>query len=177
MKKWLLAVMTVLVLAACRDTEQETDNGTEKDTQEIIDKGTVGFEVMGDSIEEAANVPAEEKEKILAAFNEYIDAFNAEDLDRYGETTSKNAKGFDYNLDLEEAKKAFEMYAINRQADDVTIVKYDDKEAQVFANLTVDMTEEETNTQVSSAGRQVTVFVKEDTDWKVSSVYYIGENE
>ncbi len=177
MKKWLLAVMTVLVLAACGDTEQETDNGTEKDTQEIIDKGTVGFEVMGDSIEEAANVPAEEKEKILTAFNEYIDAFNAEDLDRYGETTSKNAKGFDYNLDLEEAKKAFEMYAINRQADDVTIVKYDDKEAQVFANLTVDMTEEETDTQVSSAGRQVTVFVKEDADWKVSSVYYIGENE
>lgn len=177
MKKWLLAVMTVLVLAACGDTEQETDNGTKKDTQEIIDKGTVGFEVMGDSIEEAANVPAEEKEKILTAFNEYIDAFNAEDLDRYGETTSKNAKGFDYNLDLEEAKKAFEMYAINRQADDVTIVKYDDKEAQVFANLTVDMTEEETDTQVSSAGRQVTVFVKEDADWKVSSVYYIGENE
>lgn len=177
MKKWLLAVMTVLVLAACGDKEQEKDNVTEKDTQEIIDKGTVGFEVMGDSIEEAANVPTEEKERILAAFNEYIDAFNAEDLDRYGETTSKNAKGFDYNLDLEEAKKAFEMYAINRQADDVTIVKYDDKEAQVFANLTVDMTEEETDTQVSSAGRQVTVFVKEDADWKVSSVYYIGENE
>ena len=177
MKKWLLAVITVLVLAACGDTEQEKDHTTEKNTDEIIEKGTVGFEAMGDSIEEAANVPPEEKEKILSAFTEYIDAFNAEDIDRYAQTTSKHAKGFDYDLDLEEAKKAFDMYTINRQADDVTIVQYDDEEAQVFSNLTVDMTEEGTNTQVSSAGRQVTVFIKEDADWKVSSVYYIGENE
>lgn len=177
MKKWWLAVMAVLVLAACGDTEQGKEDGTEKDAEQIIEEGTVGFEVMGDSIEEAANVPAEEKEKILAAFNEYIEAFNAEDLDRYAQTTSKHAKGFDYDLDLEEAKKAFNMYAINRQAEDVTIVKYDDKEAQVFSNLKVDMTEEETDTQVSSTGRQVTVFVKEEADWKVSSVYYIGENE
>jgi ketosteroid isomerase-like protein len=173
MKKWLLAVVTVLVLAACGDTEQEKHNVTEEDTQEIIDKGTVGYEVMGDSIEEAENVPAEEKDKILAAFNEYIDAFNDEDIKRYAQTTSKHAKGFDYDVDLEEAKEAFGKYAINRQADDVTIVKYDDKEAQVFANLAIDMTEEETDTQVSSAGRQVTVFVKEDSDWKVSSIYYI----
>ena len=58
----------------------------------------------------------------------------------------------------------------------MTIVKYNEEEAQVFANLNIEMTEEATNTEVSSQGRQVTVFVKEDDAWKVSSVYYIGEN-
>ena len=60
----------------------------------------------------------------------------------------------------------------------MTIVKYNEKdaEAQVFANLKIEMIEEATNTEVSSQGRQVTVFVKEDDAWKVSSVYYIGEN-
>ena len=176
MKKWLLALVTVLVLAACGDTDTADD--TAKTNEEIIEEGTVGFEVLGESIEEASGVPAEEKEKILAAFNEYIEAFNAEDIDRYAQTTSKQAKGFDYELDLQEAQKVFDSYAINRQAEDVTIVKYNEKEAQaqVFANLNIEMTEEATNTEVSSQGRQVTVFVKEDGAWKVSSVYYIGEN-
>ncbi len=36
------------------------------------------------------------------------------------------------------------------------------------------MTEIKTNTELTSSGRQVTVFVKEDGAWKVTSVYYIG---
>ena len=174
MKKWLLALVTALVLAACGDID--TADNTSKTNEEIIEEGTVGFEVLGGSIEEASGVPVEEKEKILAAFNEYIEAFNAEDIDRYAQTTSKQAKGFDYELDLQEAQKVFDSYAINRQAEDVTIVKYNENEAQVFANLMIETTEEETNTELSSQGRQVTVFMKEDDAWKVSSVYYIGEN-
>ncbi len=174
MKKWLLALVTALALAACGDTD--TADNTAKTNEEIIEEGTVGFEVLGESIEEASGVPREEKEKILAAFNEYIESFNVEDIDRYAQTTSKQAKGFDYELDLQEAQKVFDSYAINRQAEDVTIVKYNEKEAQVFTNLKIEMTEEDTNTEVSSQGRQVTVFVKEDDAWKVSSVYYIGEN-
>lgn len=34
----------------------------------------------------------------------------------------------------------------------------------------------ETNVEHESAGRQVTVFVKEDDDWKVTSVFYIGDD-
>lgn len=173
MKKWLLAVITVLVLAACGDTEQEKDNNTkEKSTEEVIEQGTVGFEVMGDSIEEAANVPAEEKEKILAAFHEYIDAFNAEDIDRYAETTSKHAKGFKYEEDIEAAKQIFSQYSvINRKAEDVTIVKYSEEEAQVFSNMTADMVEEKTNIEMKGEARTVVVFVKEDGTWKVTSVH------
>ena len=174
MKKWLLALVTALVLAACGD--KDTNGDTAKTNEEIIEEGTVGFEVLGGSIEEVSGVPAEEKEKLIAAFNEYIEAFNEEDIDRYAQTTSKQAKGFDYKLDLQEAQKVFDQYEINRQAENITIVKYNEEEAQVFANLKIEMTEEETNTQVSSQGRQVTVFVSEDGTWKVSSVYYIGDN-
>ena len=90
MKKWLLALVTALVLAACGDTDTAED--TAKTSEEIIEEGTVGFEVLGESIEEASGVPAEEKEKILAAFNEYIEAFNAEDIDRYAKRLQSRRK-------------------------------------------------------------------------------------
>ncbi|WP_332651180.1 DUF4440 domain-containing protein [Lysinibacillus sp. 54212] len=171
MKKWLLVVAACLVLTACGNKEEQSN----KDPEET-EKESIGFEVLGESIEEAADIPVAEKANIVAVFNEYIDAFNAEDIDRYATTLSKNAKGFDYEKDLQEAKKQFSQYKINRQADDVTIVKYNEQEAQVFANLNIEMTEETTDTELKSQGRQVTVFVKEEGSWKVSSVYYIGNN-
>ena len=170
MKKWFLAVMTVLVLAACGDTD--TADNTTKTTDEIIEEGTVGFEVLGDSIEEASGVPAEEKEKILAAFNEYIDSFNAEDIERYAQTTSKQAKGFKYDEDLETAKKIFAQYSvIDRKAEDITIVKYSEKEAQVFSNMTARMVEEASGIEMTGEARTVVVFAKEEGKWKVSSVH------
>lgn len=169
MKKWLLALVATFGLAACGDQEAQ------QTTNEQIEEGTVGFEMAGENIEEATGVPADVKVKILAAFDEYIAAFNAEDIERYSQTTSENAKGFNYEEDLVEAQKVFETYAINRQADDVTIVKYNETDAQVFANMTIEMTEEATDTTMSSKGRQVTVFVNENDAWKVSSVYYIGD--
>lgn len=172
MKKWWLAVMTVLVLAACGDTEQGKEDMTEQETQEIIDKGTVGFEMMGDSVEEASNVPAEEKEKLLAAFTEYIESFNAEDIERYEQTLSKNPKGFKYDEDLETAEKIFAQYSvIDRKAEDVTVVKYSEEEAQVFSNMTANMVEEASDIEMTGEARTVVVFVKEDGEWKVSSVH------
>ena len=172
MKKWWLAVMTVLVLAACGDTEQGKEDMTEQEVQEIIDQGTIGFEMMGDSVEEASNVPAEEKEKLLAAFTEYIDAFNAEDIERYEQTLSKNPKGFKYDKDLETAKQIFAQYSvIDRKAEDVTVVKYSEEEAQVFSNMTANMVEEASDIEMTGEARTVVVFVKEDGEWKVSSVH------
>lgn len=170
MKKWLIALISVLMLAACSDKD-ELD--VEK-AQKIIDEGTAGYTVFGGNIEEAQNVPAEEKEKIIAAFNEYIEAFNAEDIYRYSATLSKNAKGFNYDQDLLDAQKIFDEYTVNRDVQDITIVKYSENEAHVFANLSVKMIEDATNTEATSKGRQVTVFVKEHDTWNVSSVYYIG---
>lgn len=170
MKKWLIALLSVFVLAACSDKKELDADETKK----LIDQGTAGYTVFGGDIEEAQNVPADEKQKIVAAFNEYIEAFNAEDINRYSATLSKNAKGFNYEQDLIDAQKVFNEYTVNREVQDITIVKYDENEAHVFANLSVKMEENATNTELTSKGRQVTVFVKEQDAWKVSSVYYIG---
>lgn len=172
MKKWLLLVLAAFMLSACSDKEEVKTESIAEDSKEV---GSVGFEVLGDEIEEAENIPEQEQESILSAFDEYIAAFNAKDIDRYIETLSKNPQGFEYDDDIEMAKNAFAQYNIERKASDKTIVKYNENEAQVFANLDIEMTEIETNAELSSSGRQVTVFVKEEGAWKVTSVYYIGD--
>lgn len=170
MKKWLIAVMAMFLLAAC---------GNEKDAspeqlQKTIDDGTAGFEMLGGKIQEATGVPEDEKQEIINAFNEYIAAFNDKDLERYKRIISQNAKGFDYEEDVKAVTEVFKQYDINRSAEDITIVNYKQDEAQVFSNLTTDTKELETGAELSGKGRQVTVFVKED-HWKVSSIYYIGD--
>lgn len=169
MKKLLVAVLALFVLTACGNNESATPEKVEKE----VEKETIGFEMFGGSIQEAANVPQQEKEGILAAFDEYIAAFNEKDLNRYKEIISKNAKGFRYEDDVQAIVKVFKQYDVNREAQDVTIVKYKENEAQVFSTLKTETKEIQTGTEVAGVGRQVTVFVKEDT-WKVSSIYYIG---
>ena len=169
MKNWLMIVMAVFLLAAC-GAEQEA---SPEQIQKTIEDGTVGFEMREGSIQEAANIPEDEKQKIIDAFNEYITAFNEKDLERYKNIISKNAEGFNYDEDVKAVSDVFKRYDVNRSAEDITIVNYDKNVAQVFANLLTDTKELETGVELSGAGRQVTVFVKED-QWKVSSIYYIG---
>lgn len=169
MKKWLIAVMALFVLTACGNSE----DATPKDVEKEIEEGTVGFEMLGNSIQEATGVPQQEKEEILAAFDEYIKAFNEKDLEHYKRIISKNAEGFRYEDDVQAVTEVFKQYDVNREAQDVTIVKYKESEAQVFSNLKTETKEIETGAELAGVGRQVTVFVKED-QWKVSSIYYIG---
>jgi len=177
MKKWLMLALALFLLTACNNTDdsKKTEN-MNASTESTEDTDAVGFEVFGDEIEEATNIPEEEEAAILAAFEEYVESFNAKDIDRYVQTLSKNPKGFEYEEDINTAKQVFTEYSVNRVASDTTIVKYSEKEAQVYANLDIEMTEIETNTELASSGRQVTVFVKEEDDWKVTSVYYIGND-
>ncbi len=171
MYKYFVAVFAVFMLTACSNNNEEVNL---EDNAKIIEEGTVGFEMLGDSIEEASGVPAEEKEAIIAAFEEYIESFNSKDINRYVETLSKNPQGFSIEEDKETAKMAFEQYDITKTATDTTIVKYNEKEAQVYSNLVTDLTEIATGAELTDDGRQVTVFVKEDGEWKVTSIYYIG---
>ncbi len=169
MKKWLILVLAVFMLTACNNKEDNKENAVNNE-----EDSTVGFEVLGDDIEKAADVPENVEKEILAAFDEYIASFNSKDIDRYIKTLSKNPQGFDVDEDVEVAKNIFAQYDLDRTASDVTIVKYSEEEAQVYANLQIKMTEIKTNAELKSSGRQVTVFAKEDNDWKVTSVYYIG---
>jgi hypothetical protein len=173
LKKSFLAVFTLLMLTACGNKDE--DNSAE-DRAKTIEDGTVGFEMVGDNVEKATNVPAEEEKAILAAFDEYIAALNEEEINRYMQTIAKNPRGFKYDEEKVYAEEAFDQFDSKREVANVTIAKYKDEEAEVFANMTLHSRQLETNIEHESAGRQVTVFVKEDGAWKVTSVYYIGDD-
>ena len=174
LKKSILAVLTLLMLAACSDKDEEL---TAEERQKIIDDGTIGFEMADGNVTEAENIPADEEQAILAAFDEYIAALNAEDIERYMQIISKDPQGFDLEEDKEMAVEAFEKNNVQREVKDTVITKYSENEAQVYTNMTARLLEIETNAQFEDTRRQVTVFVKEDGEWKVTSIYaYSGDN-
>ena len=164
----IISIFSLFTLAACGNEE------VKKDDIAVQEESTVGFEMANGKIEEAQNVPEQERESIIAAFDEYMEAFNAKDIERYIATLSHDPKGFNIEEERKALLSAFETYDVERLAEDVTIVKYSEAEANVFSTLKVDLVEKETGTDLSSVGRQVTVFKKEEDSWKVSSVYYIG---
>ncbi|KOS60749.1 DUF3225 domain-containing protein [Lysinibacillus agricola] len=173
LKKSILAVLTLLVLTACSNKKDEIST---EDRAKVIEDGTVGFEMVGGNVEKATNVPAAEEKAILASFDEYIAALNAEDINRYMQSISKNPRGFKYDEEKTYAAEVFDQFDSKREVENVTIAKYKNEEAEVFANMTMHALQVETNIEHESAGRQVTVFVKEDGSWKVTSVYYIGDD-
>lgn len=161
-----------------QDKDEKEKTPISKEIEQVKEQGEqhIGFEMNGYEIQKAENVPSEEGKVILEAFDEYINALNEEKIDRYMETISKNPEGFKYDEEQVFASEIFEQFDIIRQVDNVTITKYTEEEAQVFANMKMHSLQLETNVEHESTGRQVTVFVKEDGDWKVTSVYYI-END
>ena len=166
--KWIcLGAVLTFILVGCSDSNKEIISNAEESS-------AVGFEMANGKIDQAEDVPEAEQQAIFNAFKEYMDAFNAQDVERYIATLSKDPKGFNLDEERKALKSAFETYEIERVAEDVTIVKYTGEEANVYANLKIDSVEKQTGTDLSSLGRQVTVFKKEDGIWKVSSVYYIG---
>ncbi|NME05058.1 nuclear transport factor 2 family protein [Psychrobacillus sp. BL-248-WT-3] len=181
-----LAALT-LVLAACNDKEEvnseagSVNDGAPSQSESALDHGVkdksdVGFEMSSDgNVEEAANVPEKEKTAVLNAFNEYIEAFNEENIDRYLSVISKKPEGFNYEDDKKMVIETFENYDTVRTAEDVTIIEYNDKEAQVYSNLHIALHEPGSGAKLDRNGRQVTVFAKEEGKWLVTSVYFIGE--
>lgn len=178
LKKSFLAVFTLLMLTSLMLTAcgNKKDEMSAEERQKIIDDGTVGFEMNGEKITKAENIPAVEEKAILEAFNEYNAAFNAKDIDRYMQTISKNPKGFNYEEEKEYTTEVFKQSDVKRDAKDTTIIKYSQNEAQVHSNITLHLVQTKTNVKHESAGQQVTVFVKEDGRWKVTSVFYIGDD-
>ena len=178
-----------LTLAACNsneDTAQNTNSAGDiapTNTQTTTDHGaedkgetSIGFEMTGGNIEEATNVPDNEKKALIDSFNEYMESFNEEDVDRYMNTISKNPEGFNYDDEKIMVKQTFQDFDTIRTAENVTVIEYNESQAQVFSNIQTSLEQMDTGAKLSQNGRQVTVFVKEDDKWLVSSVYYIGES-
>lgn len=135
----------------------------------------VGFEMVGTNIEDAQNVPAEEKKALLETFETYMTAFNEEDIEKYMSVIAKEPEGFDYQDEEVTVNETFAQYEVNRTAEDVTVIKYNKNQAQVFATLAISLKQQSTGAELDRTGRQVTVFAKEDGEWRVTSVYFIGD--
>lgn len=161
-------VIAMLLLSACADK-----NSTEKKNEETPEEEKVGFSMTGDSIEAAQNVPEEEKAAILDAFDRYITTFNNQDLEGYMEIISDS---YDVAEEKEFLEDHFEKYEQIREPSNVTIVKYNEDEAQVFANIDNQLKQLSTGFETGDTIRQVTVFTKENDEWKIKSVHSIGEN-
>ena len=186
MKKMFIPVSmsVLLLLGACSNDEGNStgsgsvDDGEAANENGAIDHGVddkkVGFSLEGGAVEEASGVSAEEKERILAVYNVYIDTLNEQDIEGYLDTLSPN----DYDFEEERAflEDQLSEYELNREVSNVTIVKYSDKEAQVFSNLKTSYKQLSTGLVTKQEGRQVTVFTKNDGDPKAASVHYIGDD-
>ncbi|REB08829.1 hypothetical protein DVB69_06830 [Sporosarcina sp. BI001-red] len=163
------------------DGEQTNEYGsidhgvTDKGDKANEDGDDVGFSLDGGSIEEAANVPAEQKEAIVQAFNQYIDTLNEGDVDAYLESLSSDG----YDLDDERAatEELLATRELTRTPTELTIVKYSEEEAQVFTTMETTVKDKESGKQDVSKGRQVTVMTNENGKWKAKAVHYIGDPE
>lgn len=181
-KKIAVASMAlVLVLGACGNKDETKQNDPE--TGEAapgngaidhgIDDNKVGFSMAGDEVEEAVDVPEEEKTKILAAFDNYIETLNNQDIEGYLATLSP--KGYDLDEERQATEEMLENTTMKREVDNETIVKYKEDSAQLFSTLKTTFTDIETGVENTPEGRQVTVFNKEDGEWKVFSIHFIGD--
>lgn len=188
MKKFsLFFILTlVLVLGACStdkegDTEGSADDGEAVSGSGAIDHGVkdkgVGFSMTGDSIEEVEDVPAAEKEEILTIFKAYINTFNDQDVDGYLATLSEKSDSVNLEDEREKLKEVFEVSEITRETSDETIVKYSESEAHVFAKIKTSEKQISSGLKLDATGRQVTVFTKDDGEWKVASIHYVGDQK
>ena len=187
MKKMIIAAGLVLTLAACSDSEEPSVNentvedGNAANENNAVDHGIdedkeekVGFTVDDEGNVIEAEVPEEQANELLGAYDEYIAAFNSEDIDRYMNTIAQEPDGFDREEDKAALAQAFEAYDSQYEASDKTIVKYEEDRAEVFATLNVKMKDANSDDAIEQSGRQVVVFVKENDGWKVTSVHFIG---
>ncbi|AQQ53949.1 YybH family protein [Planococcus lenghuensis] len=182
MKKWLLAAGAMGLLAGC-SADEETQNADTaeagyENTNDAIGHGveddTVGFTLDEDGTPIAADVPAGEEVVLLEAYNAYINAFNAEDIDAFMNVLADDPEGFDREADKELLLDTFEQYETTYEPSDMTIVKYEEDRAEVFAVIDVTMVDAETDNTIEQTGRQVVVFEKEDGEWRVSALHFIG---
>ncbi|MCP2033355.1 ketosteroid isomerase-like protein [Planomicrobium sp. HSC-17F08] len=184
MKKIMIVLALMLTLAACSNSEEATgnqntaDDGNSANENNAVDHGMedkeVGFTLGDDGKVIQADVPKEEATAILAAYQEYIEAFNAEDLDRYMNVISENPEGFDREEDRKALEDTFATYDTTYKTSDETIVKYEENRAEVYATNIVTVKDPNSEKATEQSGRQVVVFKKEGNEWRVSSLHFIG---
>lgn len=183
MKKILL-IAGLLLLSACSEDDGSVENSNSANDSNLanennaIDHGmedkSAGFTLNGDGEVIEADVPEDEAAAIMAAHKEYIEAFNAEDLDRYMAIIAQEPEGFDRAEDQQALESAFASYDTTYSPSNETIVKYEADRAELFAEIKVDVEDAESGGKTEESGRQVVIFKKEEDGWKVSGLHFIG---
>lgn len=183
MKKMIL-IAGLLLLSACSEDNGAADNANSANDSNLnsennaLDHGmedkSAGFTLNGDGEVIEADVPEEEAAAILIAHKEYIEAFNAEDLDRYMAVIAEEPEGFDRAEDQQALEEAFASFNTTYAPSNETIVKYEPDRAELFAEITVAVEDAETGGKTEESGRQVVIFKKEEGSWKVSGLHFIG---
>lgn len=165
--------------SATQEGSTSTSNNSKSNSTDSSNKDSdekVGFELNSDGgVDEAKAVPKDEKKAIVAVFNEYINAFNAKDIDRYAKTLAQKPQGFNYDEEINYTKQAFKDYDVKRTTKNVTIKKYKKDYAEVFANIKTVV--KQGSNSFTQPLNQVTVMVKENGKWGVSAVYVMGTKE
>jgi hypothetical protein len=179
-KKFMIGLgVSSLLLAGCNNNEnaENTDKPDESTQEEQTEEASNPLEeetaqILEDAkdMKEAEDIPAEEKQAILDAFNEYIESFNNENVERYLATLSKTPVNF--TLEEEEAavNNVFSKLDVRRKASNVKIINYQGKKADVYAELEVTTKDPNSDREATTTGRQLTIFQKTDEGWKVSMI-------
>jgi ketosteroid isomerase-like protein len=193
--KWITALLlTGALLAGCGDDKQNeaansagdgepgdtTTQETHTASDEKMDTTTADEETNETDkktgkapIEEADNVPADEKTAILAVLDKQVESFNNKDVDAYMSTISETPESFDYTEEKLYVQKVFAAFDASMTPLNPMIIKYDDKTktANVFMNMESTSKDLSTGKEVSQTTRQIMVFEKEETGWKQISLF------
>jgi ketosteroid isomerase-like protein len=181
--------MSTLLLAACGgDEEAKKDN--KEDTEEVQESKnpkndpatdeaaslTQMTQIVEDAgaLKEAEDIPAEEKTAITETFNQYIDAFNAENFESYMSVISKTPVNFKYEDEKRYVKQIFDSVDSKRTVKNMKIINYAGKKADVYAEITATTKDPKGGKEVTRSGKQVTVFHKKDDGWKVAAIFFLA---
>lgn len=155
-----------------QDDDEQDENEEARDEDEDEQDGESGFSVVNGAVESADDIPKVDEIAILAAFDEYIAAFNAQDIKRYEKVLAQDPEGFDLDEDLVNSKRIFDNFEVHREASNITITEYTGSTAYVYADVIIDVKQD--NSSSHDEGKQLTQFVKESSGWKVTSLQAIG---
>ena len=178
--KWTAAfLLTGVLLAGCSEKNDQAANSASDGESASTVQETHGTDeakkgsVVKAPIEEAENVPADEKKAILAALNQQVKAFNEKNIAGYMETISKTPKSFDYEEEKAYVEKVFRTFDAVMEPVNTTIIQYDQtaQTANVFMNMKSTSKDISTGKEVSQTTRQIMVFQKEGDAWKQVSLF------
>jgi PBP1b-binding outer membrane lipoprotein LpoB len=168
-----ILLIGVFLLTACsnngntsekKSTAKENQTETKPTKKEVIDT-----ELVKPSLKEAANIPASDKKALLAVVNQYIKAFNDENLDAYMKTISKNPTSFQYEDEKTYTKKVFETMNMHMVPTKLVIIDYKPTEANVYMEMKTTISEKGTQKKVLKNSRQISTYRKENGEWKMIS--------